>query len=180
MDQATTHAGAGWIPAGDRRRSRRSRRKATERITKNARAELMAARKAELDAEKAERKNAAYLPAGGAAGRLGSGTGNWLTPLDDGPRPLGMPDEAWHDLVASRRRLLIGALAESALGRPLESVEHTALDLALRSAVEHAAVTGNTVPTLPMVVEALFHPVLTDAGTAASLAELTADGRHVG
>jgi hypothetical protein len=294
MDQATTHAGAGWIPAGDRRCSRRSRRKATARITKDARAELMAARKSELDVEKAERKNAAYLPAGGEPGdaalrsykrfkvqshratsevlagaypflaeaglgsegtfigqdawsgggfcfdpwvlyekrvisnpnvllagvigkgkstlakavatrsiafgrrvyvpgdpkgewtvvaeavggaaiKLGSGTGNRLNPLDDGPRPLGMADDAWHDLVASRRRLLIGALAESALGRPLESVEHTALDLALRAAVEHAAV-----PTLPMVVEALFHPVLTDTGTGASLAELTADGRHVG
>jgi hypothetical protein len=86
-----------------------------------------------------------------------------------------MADDAWHDLVASRRRLLIGALAESALGRPLESVEHTTLDLALRAAVD-----GADVPTLPMVVEALFHPVLADAGTGGSLAEVTADGRHVG
>jgi hypothetical protein len=294
MGRATTRAGAGWIAAGDSRRSRRLRRKVTQQITKDARAELMATRKAELDGEKAERKAAAYLPAGGEPGpealrsykrlkvqphratsevlagaypflaeaglgsegtfigqdawsgggfcfdpwvlyekriisnpnvllagvigkgkstlakavatrsigfgrrvyvpgdpkgewtvvaeavggaaiRLGSGSGNRLNPLDDGPRPIGMADDAWHDLVASRRRLLVGALAESALGRPLESVEHTTLDLALRAAVEHA-----DVPTLPMVVDALFHPALTDAGTGGSLAELTADGRHVG
>jgi hypothetical protein len=294
MAKTTTHAGAGWIAADEGRRVRRSRRKATTKIVRAARSDLMATRKAELDAERAERKAACYLPPGGESGpaalrsrgrfkvqshratseilagaypflaeaglgsegtfigqdawsgsgfcfdpwvlyekriitnpnvllagvigkgkstlakalatrsiafgrhvyvpgdpkgewtvvahavggqaiKLGGGTGNRLNPLDDGPRPAGLADDDWRELVASRRRLLIGALAESALGRPLQAVEHTTLDLALKAAVDRA-----DVPTLPMVVEALFRPDLADAGTGASVAELTADGRHVG
>jgi hypothetical protein len=45
---------------------------------------------------------------------------------------------------ANRRRTLLGAQAESALARPMTAVEHTALDLALRDAVDCDAV-----PTLP-------------------------------
>lgn len=112
---------------------------------------------------------------GGAAIQLGGGSPNRLNPLDEGPRPVGSSDSDWHDLVTTRRRALLGALTESALGRPMKAVEHTALDLALRSAV-----TRSDVSTLPMVVEALFRPDSEDTGTGASMAELVADGREVG
>ncbi|WP_238999484.1 VirB4 family type IV secretion system protein, partial [Segeticoccus rhizosphaerae] len=110
---------------------------------------------------------------GGAVIQLGGGSPNRLNPLDEGPRPAGMPDAAWAALVTTRRRTLLGSLVESALGRPMGATEHTALDQALR-----AAVTGVAPSTLPAVVDALFHPSLTDAGS--SLAELAADGRQIG
>ena len=68
-----------------------------------------------------------------------------------------------------RRRALIGALAETVLGRPLWPVEHTAVDIALAAAVASASV-----PILPMVVERILTP---DAGEDPRLGE---DGRVVG
>jgi hypothetical protein len=62
---------------------------------------------------------------------------------------------------------------ESALGRPMGAVEHSALDQALRTAV-----TGPGHSTLPAVVEALFHPTASDTGS--TLTELVADGRQIG
>jgi len=109
---------------------------------------------------------------GGASIALGSGSGNRLNPLDEGPRNSAMTDAEWRATVVRRRRKLIGALTVAALSRPMTSVEHTALDLALR-----AAVTDNTTPTLPMVVEALFRPTVAD--DSSTLAELTVDGRPV-
>ena len=110
---------------------------------------------------------------GGVAIELGAGSGNRLNPLDEGPRPRDREDSDWSAVVANRRRTLLGALAESALARPMTAVEHTALDLALRDAAEH-----NAVPTLPMVVDALFQPRTAESG--ASVRELIVDGRHLG
>ena len=110
---------------------------------------------------------------GGVAIELGGGTPNRLNPLDPGPRSTTQSDQQWTTLVTSRRRTLLGSLAESALTRPLGAVEHTALDLALADAVRRAAV-----PTLPMVVDALFHPSSVEPG--ATINELLADGRVVG
>jgi len=111
---------------------------------------------------------------GGLAIQLGGGTPNRLNPLDEGPRPSGLADGEWRDLVRSRRRALLGALAESALGRPMRAVEHTALDLALRSAVDRS-----DVPTLPMVLDAIFRPSGDDLDTGTPMADLAADGRNV-
>ena len=110
---------------------------------------------------------------GGAAIELGGGSPNRLNPLDPGPRSTTQSDQTWAALVTSRRRILLGSLAESALTRPLGAVEHTALDLALADAVSRAAD-----PTLPMVVDALFHPSSGEPG--ATINELIADGRVVG
>jgi hypothetical protein len=55
----------------------------------------------------------------------------------------------------------------------MTAVEHTALDLALRAAVDRDAV-----PTLPMVVDALFQPRIAESG--ASVRELVVDGRSLG
>jgi len=107
---------------------------------------------------------------GGVAFRLGVGTGNRLNPLDEGPRPVSMPDRQWRELVQGRRRTLVGALAESALSRPVRAVEHTSLDVALA-----ASITASNTPTLPDVVAALFDPRGADRDRQA----LLDDGREV-
>ena len=50
---------------------------------------------------------------GGRAIVLGHGLHTRLNPLDEGHRPSGLSDEQWASTVASRRRDLIGALAET-------------------------------------------------------------------
>ncbi len=106
---------------------------------------------------------------GGKAIVLGHGLRTRLNPLDEGHRAGGMSDAEWSQLVAARRRDLIGALTETVLNRPLDAVEHTAVDVALRSAVA-----SSPVPILPMVVERLLTP---DAGEDSRLIE---DGRVAG
>ncbi len=110
---------------------------------------------------------------GGAAIELGGGSPNRLNPLDEGPRPATIADDAWASLVASRRRALLGSLVESALGHPMTAVEHTALDQGLRAVVAAAAT-----PTLPMVVDALFNPSVPADG--ATIPQLIVDGRDIG
>jgi len=106
---------------------------------------------------------------GGKAIVLGHGMMNRLNPLDEGFRPSNVSDEEWVTQVASRRRDLIGALAETILGRALSPLEHTAIDLALRASVAAA-----TVPVLPMVVDRILTP---DKDQDGRLAE---DGRLLG
>jgi hypothetical protein len=110
---------------------------------------------------------------GGVAIELGGGGANRLNPLDEGPRPAAIAGDAWASLVASRRRGLLGSLVESALGRPMTAMEHTALDQGLRTVVARPGT-----PTLPMVVDALFNPTLSSDG--ATIPQLVVDGREVG
>ena len=110
---------------------------------------------------------------GGASIQLGGGTRHRLNPLDPGPRGSLLDDQAWQREVAQRRRVLLGSLSESALGRPLRAVEHTALDAALQSAVSSSGT-----PTLPMVVDAMLTPRVGLPG--ATVQELARDGREVG
>jgi hypothetical protein len=106
---------------------------------------------------------------GGKAIILGHGMRNRLNPLDEGIRPSNLTDNEWTTQVASRRRNLIGALAETILGRALSPVEHTAIDIALRTAVA-----SSPVPVLPMVVDRILNP---DQDHDHRLAE---DGRLLG
>ena len=106
---------------------------------------------------------------GGRAIVLGHGLHTRLNPLDEGHRPSGLSDEQWASTVASRRRDLIGALAETVLARGLTPLEHTAIDLALTATVRE-----NDVPILPMVVDRILAP---SADADGRLAE---DGRLVG
>ncbi len=106
---------------------------------------------------------------GGRAIILGHGLTTRLNPLDEGYRPGGISDEQWAMTVASRRRDLIGALAETVLARPLTPLEHTTIDLALTQVVRE-----NTVPTLPMVVDHILTPSDDPDGRMAE------DGRLVG
>jgi hypothetical protein len=108
---------------------------------------------------------------GGKAIALGHGMPNRLNPLDEGHRPAGLDDVQWASQVTSRRRDLIGALAETVLDRHLTPLEHTAVDLALDRTVR-----GADVPVLPMVVDRLLAPERTDDPDG----RLTEDGRLVG
>ncbi len=108
---------------------------------------------------------------GGRAIVLGHGMSTRLNPLDEGYRPAGMDDAEWASTISSRRRDLIGALAETVLTRPLSPLEHTAIDTALTETVR-----GNDVPILPMVVDHILKPS-TSADPDGRLAE---DGRLVG
>src|SRR5699024_9762292 len=91
-------------------------------------------------------------------------------PLDEGYRPAGVTDAQWGQMLASRRRTLLGALAEVVLERHLTALEHTAIDVALQETVR-----DNAVPILPMVVDRILDPHPTTSG------DLTAaDGREVG
>jgi type IV secretory pathway VirB4 component len=108
---------------------------------------------------------------GGIAITLGHGRTARLNPLDAGARPTGLTDTAWDALVWSRRRELLGVLTETVLARRLQPVEHTALDAALRAAVQ-----GTEVPTLPDVVTHLLDPT---TGTRDDTAALRVDGRDV-
>lgn len=106
---------------------------------------------------------------GGRAIALGAGLANRLNPLDEGHRPSGLSDAEWATTVASRRRSLLGALAETVLARGLTPLEHTAIDLALTQTVAE-----NSVAILPMVVDRILDP---DDDPTGRLAE---DGRLVG
>ncbi|MBX3195154.1 ATP-binding protein [Leucobacter sp.] len=108
---------------------------------------------------------------GGRAIVLGHGLRNRLNPLDEGHRPEGLSDAEWEAQVASRRRELIGALAETVLDRVLSPLEHTAIDLALQDAVR-----SSDVPILPMVVDR----ILTPSPEVDSDGRLAEDGRLVG
>jgi hypothetical protein len=108
---------------------------------------------------------------GGRAIALGHGMANRLNPLDEGHRPAGLDDIQWAGQVTSRRRDLIGALAETVLDRRLTPLEHTAVDLALDRTVR-----GADVPVLPMVVDRLLAPDRDDDHDG----RLTEDGRVVG
>jgi type IV secretory pathway VirB4 component len=103
---------------------------------------------------------------GGSVIKLGPGLSTRLNPLDAGSRPSGILDDDWIRMVRSRRRALLGTLAESTLGRPLTAVEHTALDLAVDRAGRLPE------PTIPDVVSALFAPDGDDETSAVDSREL--------
>ncbi len=109
---------------------------------------------------------------GGSSIALGHGLPARLNPLDTGQRPTGTSDREWAGLVWSRRRELLGVLAETVLGRALHPVEHTVVDLALRAAVRRCRV-----PTLPAVVQHLLEP---SDGPSDAVDVQPADGRDVG
>src|SRR4051794_4827726 len=112
---------------------------------------------------------------GGATIKLGPGLPTRLNPLDAGRRPSTLDPDEWQRIVWSRRRALLGTLAESTLGRPLAAVEHTALDLALETVSSQVAS-----PTVPDVVVALFTPDSAFARRAGlQTTSLTDDGRQV-
>ncbi|WP_129838103.1 ATP-binding protein [Streptomyces sp. RFCAC02] len=79
---------------------------------------------------------------GGTTIALGPGQPGRLNPLDTAPRPAGVPEADWADEVRSRRLLLLTSLARTVLSRELLPMEHTALYVALDTAVADAARAG--------------------------------------
>ncbi len=67
-EHPTTYSSAFFTPAGHTRRARRAQAKAARELTAVAKATQTAQARARLDAVKAERNAAAYLPAGGQSG----------------------------------------------------------------------------------------------------------------
>jgi hypothetical protein len=110
---------------------------------------------------------------GGQAIVLGAGSGNRLNPLDAPPRPVGVDDVPWSADVRRRRLELLKALVETALGRGLQAVENTALDVAL-----DACVTAMPQPLLGRVVSELLSPA--EGIVGATREQLSDDGRDVG
>ena len=113
------------------------------------------------------------LAVGGVAIQIGGGGPNRLNPLDPGLRASHESDQEWAATMQGRRRALLGSLCQAALARDLGALEHTALDAALRVAVE-----SSSVPTLPMVVDALLAPTTGQPGS--TRAQLEDEGREVG
>lgn len=111
---------------------------------------------------------------GGAAIQLSQGATNRLNPLDPGPKTTTASGVDWAIMIRSRRRNLLGSLAQAALARPLNAVEHTCLDMALNTAVARA-----DVPVLTHVVEALFQPASQAGDVAIKTGTLTREGRDV-
>jgi hypothetical protein len=112
---------------------------------------------------------------GGAAIKLGPGMPTRLNPLDAGDRPSALAEDEWQRVTWSRRRALLGTLAESTLGRPVTAVEHTSIDLALETASRRCEL-----PTIPDVVAALFDPDHDSAARSGlRAADMTADAREV-
>lgn len=103
---------------------------------------------------------------GGTSVALGPGLPGRLNPLDSAPRPASVAEAEWAGEVRKRRLLLLGSLARTVLGRALRPMEHTALDVALDSAVTDITSRGRT-PLLGDVAAALNNPAALDeaAGT---------------
>ncbi|MGW4441944.1 VirB4 family type IV secretion system protein [Streptomyces sp. NPDC004682] len=116
---------------------------------------------------------------GGTTVALGPGLPGRLNPLDTPPRPESIPESNWASEVRKRRLLLLGSLARTVLGRDLMPMEHTALDIALDTAVTRAADTSRT-PLLGDVAAILNDPTaLNEAGpSAGQLAEAARDLAH--
>lgn len=109
---------------------------------------------------------------GGQAIQLAPGAPGRINPLDEGPSRPDLSEAEWLTTVTTRRLALLRAITEAVLGRDLHPTESTALAAAL-----HAVVTSNDIPTLPMVVQAMFTPAGDVAGS--TVTQLVEDGREV-
>jgi hypothetical protein len=103
------------------------------------------------------------------------GTGNRLNPLDEGPRPTGMADDTWQQVISQRRNDLLGALTEQSLGRPLRPTQRSAIAAAVDHVVEQTAGRAE-MPILPLVVQAMLYPMADRRGSTAR--QLATDGRE--
>ena len=126
---------------------------------------------------KGEWARVAHAIDGGVVLRIGLGSTTRLNPLDPGPKPTSVDAGEWQRAVTTRRRQLLNAVAETALGRALHPVEHTALDIAL----DHAAASTDEV-CIPAVVDALRDPsadlALRERTTVAELVAAGSDVHH--
>lgn len=116
---------------------------------------------------------------GGMSVALGPGLPGRLNPLDSAPRPPGVSTTDWSGEVRKRRLLLLSSLARTVLGRDLVPMEHTALDVALDTAVH--TVGADRTPLLGDVASALNDPEQLDAASgmrSGQLGEAARDLAH--
>jgi len=113
---------------------------------------------------------------GGRVIALGPGLGTRLNPLDAAGPGQAAHERAPHPAAQSGRLRLLTSLAETTLRRDIRAEEHTALDVALATAVARTA----EPVTVPEVVSSLLDPDV-DAATAdgTSAAQRTRDGRDL-
>ncbi|MFR9723986.1 ATP-binding protein [Streptomyces sp. MS19] len=115
--------------------------------------------------------------AGGTSIALGPGLPQRLNPLDAAPRPPSVAPADWAGHVRSRRLLLLSSLARAVLRRDLLPMEHTALYVALDSAVAQAEHAGRA-PLLVDVTSLLTGKQLNRAGEPGYLADAARDLAH--
>ncbi|MFD4123912.1 ATP-binding protein [Streptomyces globisporus] len=117
---------------------------------------------------------------GGTTIALGPGMPGKLNPLDAAPRPPSISEADWVGEIRKRRLLLLGSLARTVLGRALQPMEHTGLDVALDSVVTHAESVGRA-PLLGDIAAILNDPQALDTagGTMSGrLGEASRDLAH--
>lgn len=117
---------------------------------------------------------------GGTSIALGPGYPGKLNPLDAAPRPPSIPETDWAVEIRKRRLLLLGSLARTVLGRALQPMEHTGLDVSLDAAVAQAEAAGRP-PLLGDIAAILNDPdALDTAGGSMSgrLGEASRDLAH--
>lgn len=91
--------------------------------------------------------------------KLGPGTGNALNPLDPPTRGAGVSEEEWATTTMRHRMLLLTALGEAAMLRPLTPIEETSIELALQEVSRSDASIGRwKTPTLNQLVDVLLRP----------------------
>jgi hypothetical protein len=99
---------------------------------------------------------------------LGPGTGRALNPLYAPPRPAGMRDRTYVELIEQHRLLLLTALGATASGRALTAREETGITQALAELTRQADHIGSSrmrQPTLAEFADLLLNP--TEAMAAA-------------
>ncbi|MFF4767430.1 ATP-binding protein [Streptomyces sp. NPDC001255] len=113
---------------------------------------------------------------GGKTVALGPGLPGRLNPLDTPARPSGVADSDWAGEVRKRRLLLLASLARTVLGRDLRPAEHTALDVALDTAVTEAA--GRS-PLLGDITAVLHSPQALDRAAGTPEGQLSTAARDL-
>ncbi len=109
---------------------------------------------------------------GGRAVTLGLGSDSRLNPLDAPVRMTGESEEEWLSATRHKRVGLLEALASASLGRDLNVVERTALEVAIDETVAQ-----NEVPLLGQVVELLLEPRGDASGSTRE--QLQQEGRYL-
>jgi hypothetical protein len=116
---------------------------------------------------------------GGTTVALGPGLPGRLNPLDPPPsRPRNVTETDWAGEVRKRRLLLLASLARTVLRRDLRPMEHTALDVALDTAVATATTAGRT-PLLGDIASVLHSPGALDRAAGSPEGQLAAAARDL-
>ena len=93
--------------------------------------------------------------------QLGPGMGRSLNPLYAPPKPAGLDERSYIELMEQQRLLLLSALGATASGRPLTAREETGVEQALAQLTrqaDHVAADRMRQPNLAEFCDLLLHP----------------------